>query len=251
MGRSCVIVFVCIRLFLEMDLFVILYSISSYDLLLEGFHLEKPSLWKEWLWNKIARPWQVLTVKAAKMKWTHSSCWIFPYRKLEISDISGRSIIYWFSGYCILITWFYFMCFSDDDLNCHWNVVALIWSMNIFQVCAPSCHDCSTLRAWWEEEEERRQRYFKNVVGSDMSPPARCVPDIAHFIIRQHVEAPSMWAIFPLQVLWCILIVLLSTGFNTPWEVQCKISYTIIYNVIFYFGSFLFNFALYAMIRIC
>ncbi|BBH06999.1 disproportionating enzyme 2, partial [Prunus dulcis] len=66
-------------------------------------------------------------------------------------------------------------------------------------VCAPSCHDCSTLRAWWEEDEERRQRYFKNVVGSDMSPPARCVPDIAHFIIREHVESPSMWAIFPLQ----------------------------------------------------
>ncbi|RXH80914.1 hypothetical protein DVH24_004828 [Malus domestica] len=66
-------------------------------------------------------------------------------------------------------------------------------------VCAPSCHDCSTLRAWWEEDEERRQRYFKNVVGSDMSPPARCVPEIAHFILRQHVEAPSMWAIFPLQ----------------------------------------------------
>ncbi|KAL6272198.1 hypothetical protein ACE6H2_022890 [Prunus campanulata] len=66
-------------------------------------------------------------------------------------------------------------------------------------VCAPSCHDCSTLRAWWEEDEGRRQRYFKNVVGSDMSPPARCVPDIAHFIIREHVEAPSMWAIFPLQ----------------------------------------------------
>ncbi|CAB4286026.1 unnamed protein product [Prunus armeniaca] len=66
-------------------------------------------------------------------------------------------------------------------------------------VCAPSCHDCSTLRAWWEEDEERRQRYFKNVVGSDTSPPARCVPDIAHFIIREHVESPSMWAIFPLQ----------------------------------------------------
>lgn len=66
-------------------------------------------------------------------------------------------------------------------------------------VCAPSCHDCSTLRAWWEEDDERRQRYFKNVVGSDMSPPARCVPEIAHFILRQHVEAPSMWAIFPLQ----------------------------------------------------
>ncbi|GAB4851804.1 4-alpha-glucanotransferase dpe2 [Ancistrocladus abbreviatus] len=66
-------------------------------------------------------------------------------------------------------------------------------------VCAPSCHDCSTLRAWWEEDEERRCRFFKDVVGSNKFPPSRCVPGIAHFIIRQHVEAPSMWAIFPLQ----------------------------------------------------
>ncbi|XP_043723914.1 4-alpha-glucanotransferase DPE2 [Telopea speciosissima] len=66
-------------------------------------------------------------------------------------------------------------------------------------VCAPSCHDCSTLRAWWEEDEERRRRFYKTVVGSDDVPPSQCVPDVAHFILRQHVEAPSMWAILPLQ----------------------------------------------------
>uniref|UniRef100_A0A5B7B0S7 4-alpha-glucanotransferase n=1 Tax=Davidia involucrata TaxID=16924 RepID=A0A5B7B0S7_DAVIN len=66
-------------------------------------------------------------------------------------------------------------------------------------VCAPSCHDCSTLRAWWEEDDERRRRFFKTVVGSDKLPPSPCVPEIAYFILRQHVEAPSMWAIFPLQ----------------------------------------------------
>ncbi|XP_022154471.1 4-alpha-glucanotransferase DPE2 [Momordica charantia] len=66
-------------------------------------------------------------------------------------------------------------------------------------VCAPSCHDCSTLRAWWEEDEERRGRFLKNVIGSDIVPPSQCIPEIAHFIIKQHFEAPSMWAIFPLQ----------------------------------------------------
>ncbi|KAJ0978933.1 hypothetical protein J5N97_014407 [Dioscorea zingiberensis] len=66
-------------------------------------------------------------------------------------------------------------------------------------VCAPSCHDCSTMRAWWEEDDERRWRYYKNVVGSNEVPPSRCDPDIAHFILQQHFEAPSMWAIFPLQ----------------------------------------------------
>lgn len=66
-------------------------------------------------------------------------------------------------------------------------------------VCAPSCHDCSTMRAWWEEDEERRCRFYKTVVGSSDIPPARCVPDVAYFILRQHFDAPSMWAIFPLQ----------------------------------------------------
>ncbi|XP_039000486.1 4-alpha-glucanotransferase DPE2-like [Hibiscus syriacus] len=66
-------------------------------------------------------------------------------------------------------------------------------------VCAPSCHDCSTLRAWWEEDEERRRRFFNSVMGCDGFPPDQCVPDVVHFVIRQHAEAPSMWAIFPLQ----------------------------------------------------
>ncbi|KAI8562556.1 hypothetical protein RHMOL_Rhmol03G0044400 [Rhododendron molle] len=71
-------------------------------------------------------------------------------------------------------------------------------------VCAPSCHDCSTLRAWWEEDEERRCQFYKTMVGSDSLPPSQCVPEIAYFILRQHVEAPSMWAIFPLQDLLAV-----------------------------------------------
>ncbi|WOK96012.1 4-alpha-glucanotransferase DPE2 isoform X1 [Canna indica] len=66
-------------------------------------------------------------------------------------------------------------------------------------VCAPSCHDCSTMRAWWEEDEGRRFRFFKNVVGCNDVPPPCCTTDIAYFIIQQHIRAPSMWAIFPLQ----------------------------------------------------
>ncbi|XP_042408165.1 4-alpha-glucanotransferase DPE2-like [Zingiber officinale] len=66
-------------------------------------------------------------------------------------------------------------------------------------VCAPSCHDCSTMRAWWEEDEERRCRFYRDVVGCNDIPPPRCTPDIAYYIIQQHIQAPSMWAIFPLQ----------------------------------------------------
>lgn len=71
-------------------------------------------------------------------------------------------------------------------------------------VCAPSCHDCSTLRAWWEEDEERRCQFYKTMMGSERLPPSQCVPEIAYFILRQHVEAPSMWAIFPLQDLLAV-----------------------------------------------
>ncbi|KAK4272410.1 hypothetical protein QN277_020974 [Acacia crassicarpa] len=66
-------------------------------------------------------------------------------------------------------------------------------------VCAPSCHDAATLRAWWEEDEDRRLRFFRNVMECDMLPPDQCTSEVAYFIIRQHVESPSMWAIFPLQ----------------------------------------------------
>ncbi|WVZ08673.1 hypothetical protein V8G54_022019 [Vigna mungo] len=86
---------------------------------------------------------------------------------------------------------------SSDMLACGEDL-GLIPSC-VHPVCAPSCHDCSTLRAWWEEDEDRRLRFFKNVMESDELPPDQCVPEVAHFIIRQHFEAPSMWAIFPLQ----------------------------------------------------
>uniref|UniRef100_A0A1D1Y9G6 4-alpha-glucanotransferase n=3 Tax=Anthurium amnicola TaxID=1678845 RepID=A0A1D1Y9G6_9ARAE len=66
-------------------------------------------------------------------------------------------------------------------------------------VCAPSCHDCSTMRAWWEEDADRRERFYKAVIGSNDMPPSQCVPEVANFILQQHFEAPSMWAIFPLQ----------------------------------------------------
>ncbi|KAG9454794.1 hypothetical protein H6P81_007698 [Aristolochia fimbriata] len=66
-------------------------------------------------------------------------------------------------------------------------------------VCAPSCHDCSTMRAWWEEDAGRKERFYKTVVGSEEVPPSSCIPEVAFFILRQHFDAPSMWAIFPVQ----------------------------------------------------
>jgi hypothetical protein len=97
----------------------------------------------------------------------------------------------------------------DSDTVQSYSRLKMIWRCYIdlttnfsgmFQVCAPSCHDCSTLRAWWEEDEGRRSRFYKTVVGSSEESPSRCSPEVVHFIVQQHFDAPSMWAIFPLQV---------------------------------------------------
>jgi 4-alpha-glucanotransferase len=66
-------------------------------------------------------------------------------------------------------------------------------------VCAPSCHDSSTMRAWWEEDRDRRERFLKTMFNINEIPPETCDPHISHLIVQQHLESPSMWAIFPIQ----------------------------------------------------
>ncbi|KAM7473140.1 hypothetical protein LguiB_020383 [Lonicera macranthoides] len=34
------------------------------------------------------------------------------------------------------------------------------------------------------------------MVVSDKLPPSQCILEIAHFVLKQHVEAPSMWQFF-------------------------------------------------------
>lgn len=71
-------------------------------------------------------------------------------------------------------------------------------------VCAPSCHDSSTMRAWWEEDGDRRERYVKTMFNFNEIPPETCDPQVSHLILQQHLESPSMWAIFPLQDLMAL-----------------------------------------------
>ncbi|KAK9824488.1 hypothetical protein WJX72_010729 [[Myrmecia] bisecta] len=77
-------------------------------------------------------------------------------------------------------------------------------------VASPSCHDTSTSRAWWEEDPDRRERFFFQALGGEGPAPERCTPGIMKTIVRQHLESPAMWAIFPLQDLLA-----LSPKFNT------------------------------------
>ena len=66
-------------------------------------------------------------------------------------------------------------------------------------VFSSSSHDISPLRAWWEEDKGRSQRYFNQVLNLPGNAPDTCEPWLVEIILAQHLESPSMWAIFPLQ----------------------------------------------------
>ncbi len=70
---------------------------------------------------------------------------------------------------------------------------------NYLSVVSPSCHDMSTIRGWWEEDRELTQRFYNNLLGHSGAAPQVCEPWISHEMIIQHLHAPAMWAIFPIQ----------------------------------------------------
>jgi len=55
------------------------------------------------------------------------------------------------------------------------------------------------MRAWWEEDGDRRERFLKTMFNINEIPPETCDPHVSHLILQQHLESPSMWAIFPIQ----------------------------------------------------
>lgn len=72
-------------------------------------------------------------------------------------------------------------------------------------VASPSSHDTSTLRAWYEADDARREQYYlKALGGEDSKAPEKCTADVAATIVGQHMESPSMLAIFALQDLMAL-----------------------------------------------
>ena len=65
-------------------------------------------------------------------------------------------------------------------------------------VVSPSTHDMTTLRGWWREDYQAACRFAWRMFGM-ASPPRELSGEIAARIIGQHLHAPAMWAIFPLQ----------------------------------------------------
>ncbi|MDR1644619.1 MAG: 4-alpha-glucanotransferase [Tannerellaceae bacterium] len=66
-------------------------------------------------------------------------------------------------------------------------------------VCTTSTHDMNPLRSWWREDREKTQRYYNNILRLSGEAPWECTSDIAGRIIGNHLQAPSMLTIIPLQ----------------------------------------------------
>ena len=65
-------------------------------------------------------------------------------------------------------------------------------------VCSPSCHDMSTIRGWWESNYDMANAFYHQRVHHG-NAPHECTPEIVQSINWEHLESPSMWAIFPIQ----------------------------------------------------
>lgn len=66
-------------------------------------------------------------------------------------------------------------------------------------VCTTGTHDMTPLRAWWEEDRAVTQRFYNEQMGWQGEAPREMTPEIAEFIINQHMYSPAMWVILPLQ----------------------------------------------------
>lgn len=66
-------------------------------------------------------------------------------------------------------------------------------------VCTTSTHDMSPLRSWWKEDREKTQRYYNQVLHREGTAPAECTAGIARQILENHLAAPSLFTLIPLQ----------------------------------------------------
>jgi 4-alpha-glucanotransferase len=66
-------------------------------------------------------------------------------------------------------------------------------------VCSPSCHDMSTVRGWWESDYAQAQKFYNKMLKKQGNAPQDCTPEVVSAINKQHLDAPSMMAVFPIQ----------------------------------------------------
>lgn len=66
-------------------------------------------------------------------------------------------------------------------------------------VCTTGTHDTNPLRAWWEEDKQVTQQFYNEQMGWWGEAPDNMTPEIAEFVVNQHLYSPAMWVILPWQ----------------------------------------------------
>jgi len=66
-------------------------------------------------------------------------------------------------------------------------------------VCTTGTHDMNPLRAWWQEDRATTQRFYNEQMGWWGEAPEQMTPEVAEFVVNQHMYSPAMWVILPLQ----------------------------------------------------
>ncbi|PSC73748.1 4-alpha-glucanotransferase DPE2 [Micractinium conductrix] len=66
-------------------------------------------------------------------------------------------------------------------------------------VASPASHDTNTTRGWWEGDAARRQEFYEEMLAGDGTAPEQCTSAVLEHILQQHMDSPSLLAIFPLQ----------------------------------------------------
>ncbi|KAA8498859.1 4-alpha-glucanotransferase DPE2 [Porphyridium purpureum] len=66
-------------------------------------------------------------------------------------------------------------------------------------VAATSCHDCSTLRAWWEHDDRlSAQKLYSEHLNHDLAPET-CTDVASQLVVASNFRSDAMWAIIPIQ----------------------------------------------------
>lgn len=67
-------------------------------------------------------------------------------------------------------------------------------------VVSPSTHDMAPIRTWWDESDrDQIQRFYETQLGGFGKAPDSCTPEWVEKVIDLHLGWPSLWAVFPIQ----------------------------------------------------
>ena len=66
-------------------------------------------------------------------------------------------------------------------------------------VCTTSTHDMSPTRMWWRENKDITQQFYNEILWKQGAAPEDCTPELCWQIVVNHLNAPDMLTIIPLQ----------------------------------------------------